>query len=389
MRPWVDQQVRRPSLSSHVRAHRASWSDVTSTTCAWPARCVARAADAVPSAPAAGRAIVGGPGRAPPSSAVPEQRSVIARPRPRRPTVATEPASTTDRPARRRRPAGEGQWALGQPEPLNANERTKADDDGLNVRARIENDLRPAGLRLDRPQPTCAAGSAGGASTPSAGPASTAAAPRRSSRTSSTTSTSCCASASTAAASTLAQLRAIADISHDYGRDTADITDRQNIQLHWIRIEDVPGDLAAARGGRPHHHRGVRRHPAGDPRLPGRRRRGRRDHRRHAGDRGDRAPVRRRPGAVQPAAQVQDRDLRLAAPGRRPRGQRHRRSSASCTPSTVPASTSGSAAGCRPTRCSPSASASGSRSTRSPTSGTASSRLFRDYGYRRLRTGPA
>ena len=25
-----------------------------------------------------------------------------------------------------------------------------------------------------------------------------------------------------------------------YGRDVADITDRQNIQLHWIRIEDVP-----------------------------------------------------------------------------------------------------------------------------------------------------
>jgi sulfite reductase (ferredoxin) len=25
-----------------------------------------------------------------------------------------------------------------------------------------------------------------------------------------------------------------------YGRDVADITDRQNVQLHWIRIEDVP-----------------------------------------------------------------------------------------------------------------------------------------------------
>ena len=36
------------------------------------------------------------------------------------------------------------------------------------------------------------------------------------------------------------QLRAIADISTEFGRDVADITDRQNIQLHWIRIEDVP-----------------------------------------------------------------------------------------------------------------------------------------------------
>jgi sulfite reductase (ferredoxin) len=38
----------------------------------------------------------------------------------------------------------------------------------------------------------------------------------------------------------LAQLRTIADISRRYARDTADLTDRQNIQLHWVRIEDVP-----------------------------------------------------------------------------------------------------------------------------------------------------
>ena len=36
------------------------------------------------------------------------------------------------------------------------------------------------------------------------------------------------------------QLRAIAWASERYGRDVADITDRQNVQLHWIRIEDVP-----------------------------------------------------------------------------------------------------------------------------------------------------
>lgn len=38
----------------------------------------------------------------------------------------------------------------------------------------------------------------------------------------------------------LKQLRTVAELSKRYGRDTADVTDRQNIQLHWIRVEDVP-----------------------------------------------------------------------------------------------------------------------------------------------------
>jgi sulfite reductase (ferredoxin) len=36
------------------------------------------------------------------------------------------------------------------------------------------------------------------------------------------------------------QLQVIGGIATEFGRDVADITDRQNIQLHWIRIEDVP-----------------------------------------------------------------------------------------------------------------------------------------------------
>ncbi len=36
------------------------------------------------------------------------------------------------------------------------------------------------------------------------------------------------------------QTRVIADISETMARDTADVSDRQNIQLHWVRIEDVP-----------------------------------------------------------------------------------------------------------------------------------------------------
>lgn len=39
---------------------------------------------------------------------------------------------------------------------------------------------------------------------------------------------------------TTEQLRVIGQISTDFGRDTADLTDRQNVQLHWVRVEDVP-----------------------------------------------------------------------------------------------------------------------------------------------------
>ena len=39
---------------------------------------------------------------------------------------------------------------------------------------------------------------------------------------------------------TTEQLRVIGEISQEFARGTADITDRQNIQYHWIRIEDVP-----------------------------------------------------------------------------------------------------------------------------------------------------
>lgn len=37
-----------------------------------------------------------------------------------------------------------------------------------------------------------------------------------------------------------AKLRAVGEVSRDYARSTADFTDRQNIQLHWIEIENVP-----------------------------------------------------------------------------------------------------------------------------------------------------
>lgn len=41
------------------------------------------------------------------------------------------------------------------------------------------------------------------------------------------------------------QLRTIANVSERYARGLADITVRQNIQLHWIRVEDLPDVLDA------------------------------------------------------------------------------------------------------------------------------------------------
>ncbi|WP_342318541.1 nitrite/sulfite reductase [Corynebacterium mayonis] len=39
---------------------------------------------------------------------------------------------------------------------------------------------------------------------------------------------------------TTAQARAVGEISRDWARSTVDLTDRQNIQLHWVEIENVP-----------------------------------------------------------------------------------------------------------------------------------------------------
>ncbi|WP_431915495.1 nitrite/sulfite reductase [Micromonospora wenchangensis] len=154
--------------------------------------------------------------------------------RPGTPTATTVPATRAPR-----RPRGEGQWALGHREPLNPNERIKKDDDPLNVRARIENIYAHGGFASIDPQDLRGrfrwwglytqrkAGIDGGRTAVlepheledeffmlrvrvDGGQLS------------------------------LAQLRVIADISREFARDTADITDRQNIQYHWIRVEDMP-----------------------------------------------------------------------------------------------------------------------------------------------------
>jgi sulfite reductase (ferredoxin) len=146
-----------------------------------------------------------------------------------------------------RRHHGEGQWALGYREPLNKNEETKKNDDGLNVRRRITeiyakqgfDSIDPADLRArfrwfglyTQRRPGIDGGRTallepedlddryfmlriridGG---------------QLDSR----------------------QLAVLAEISARYARGTADVTDRQNIQLHWVTIEDVPAIWAALEG---------------------------------------------------------------------------------------------------------------------------------------------
>lgn len=143
-----------------------------------------------------------------------------------------EPRST-------RKPRGEGQWALGDREPLNANEQNKKDDNPLNVRARIENiyakngfasieksDLRGRfrwwGLYTQREQGYD--GSWTGDENTDLLEAEYFMLRVR-----------CDGGALTAAA-----LRTLGQISTEFARDTADISDRENVQYHWIRVEDMP-----------------------------------------------------------------------------------------------------------------------------------------------------
>jgi sulfite reductase (ferredoxin) len=133
----------------------------------------------------------------------------------------------------------EGQWALGSREPLNSNEVFKQEDDALNVRARIESiysvegfdsidktDLRGRfrwmGLYTQREQGYD--GTWTGDDNADVLEAKYFMMRVR-----------CDGGAMTTAA-----LRTVGEISTEFARDSADITDRENIQYHWIRIEDVP-----------------------------------------------------------------------------------------------------------------------------------------------------
>jgi sulfite reductase (ferredoxin) len=155
------------------------------------------------------------------------------------PTAAPAAPRATRPPARPRRKKGEGQWALGYREPLNANEQSKKDDNPLNVRARIENIYAHRGFASIDPGDLRGRFRWYGLYTQ-----------RRPGIDGGKTATLEPSELDDeyfmlriridGGALTTEQLRVIGQISVDFGRDTADVTDRQNIQLHWIRIEDVP-----------------------------------------------------------------------------------------------------------------------------------------------------
>jgi sulfite reductase (ferredoxin) len=146
---------------------------------------------------------------------------------------------TRGRSGRTRQKRGEGQWALGYHEPLNQNEQSKKDDNPLHVRGRIENiyskrgfasidgaDLRGRfrwfGLYTQR-RPGLDGGKTGALEPEELDDEYFMLRVRIDGGQLSTE-----------------QLRTIGEISSTYARGTADVTDRQNVQLHWIRIEDVP-----------------------------------------------------------------------------------------------------------------------------------------------------
>ena len=157
-------------------------------------------------------------------------------------TLTTEPTdlAPTPPPGPARRPArGTGAWADGDSTPLNHNETFKQQDDGLNVRRRIIEDysvngfgsipaddlrgrMRWWGLYTQRKP------GIDGGRTATLAPEEL------------DDEFFMMRVRSDGGALSGAQLRVIAGISQEFARDTADISDRQNIQLHWIRIEDVP-----------------------------------------------------------------------------------------------------------------------------------------------------
>jgi sulfite reductase (ferredoxin) len=134
---------------------------------------------------------------------------------------------------------GQGQWALGHLEPLTIQERFKKDDDGLNVRARIESIYSKQGFASIDPSDlrgrmrwwglyTQRRPGIHGGKTAILEPEEL------------DDSYFMMRVRIPGGALNSDQLRVIAGISTEFGRDVADVTDRQNVQLHWIRIEDVP-----------------------------------------------------------------------------------------------------------------------------------------------------
>jgi sulfite reductase (ferredoxin) len=134
---------------------------------------------------------------------------------------------------------GQGQWALGYREPLNQNERSKRDNDGLLVKQRIVDIYQHTGFAGIDPGDLRGRFRWYGLYTQ-----------RRPGIPGGKTATLepeeledeffMMRIRVDGGGLTSAQARVVGEIATDYGRDLADITDRQNVQLHWIRVEDVP-----------------------------------------------------------------------------------------------------------------------------------------------------
>lgn len=152
------------------------------------------------------------------------------------PRFSAKKAEHTEIPRPKR---GEGQWALGYTEPLNKNEQSKKDDDPLNVRDRILHvyskrgfaSIDPADLRgrfrwmglYTQRAPGFDGGKTATLEEEELDDEYFMLRVRSDGRLLSADA-----------------VRALGEIGVEYARDTADVTDRENIQYHWIRIEDVP-----------------------------------------------------------------------------------------------------------------------------------------------------
>jgi sulfite reductase (ferredoxin) len=133
----------------------------------------------------------------------------------------------------------EGQWAVSGRTPLTAGEQAKQDDDGINVRARIEQRyasegfaaIDPADLRqrfrwwglYTQRRPGIDGGRTGALEDADIEDSYFMLRVRV-----------------PGGQLDAEQLRVIGEVAEEFGRGVADVTDRQNIQYHWIRIEDVP-----------------------------------------------------------------------------------------------------------------------------------------------------
>jgi sulfite reductase (ferredoxin) len=148
----------------------------------------------------------------------------------------SQPPLHTDVPRPRR---AEGQWAFGYREPLNKNEESKKNDDPLNVRDRILylyskrgfDSIDPADLRgrfrwmglYTQRRPGIDGGRTAALEEEELDDRYFMMRVRSDGKLLSP-----------------AAVRTLGQIGVDFARDTADVTDRENIQYHWIEIENVP-----------------------------------------------------------------------------------------------------------------------------------------------------